>query len=216
MKEPFGLYLILTNPVAGYEACAQAAVDSDVRYLQLRMKNAKPEALLSTARALQSITRGSSTRLIINDHLSVAIKSNADGIHLGQDDLPLSEARARWNVPKKIFGLSTHSLEQAIQSVELLPDYIGVGPVFSTPTKANAGPALGIEEAARIARAARVPSVAIGGINTKNLPTLLDAGIENFCVVRAVNEAADPAVAIRNLQDIWQEALKKWADTTTP
>jgi len=209
MNEPFGLYLILTDPVAGYEACALAAVDCGVRHLQLRMKNTTPETLLATARALRTITRGTPTRLIVNDNLAVAIESDADGIHLGQDDLPLPEARTQWNVPGKIFGLSTHSLEQAVQAVELSPDYIGVGPVFATPTKANAGPALGIEETARIVRAAPVPAVAIGGIDAGNLPALLDAGIGNFCVVRAVNEAADPAAAIRNLQDIWQEARQK-------
>jgi len=209
MNKPFGLYLILTGPVAGYEACAQAAVGCGVGHLQLRMKSATPETLLATACALRAITRGSPTRLIVNDNLAVAIESDADGIHLGQDDLSLPEARARWNIPGKTFGLSTHSLEQAVQALELSPDYIGVGPVFATPTKANAGPALGIEEAARIIRAAPVPAVAIGGINAENLPALLDAGIGNFCVVRAVNEAADPVAAIRNLQEIWKEARKK-------
>jgi len=202
MKKQFGLYLILTDPVAGYEACAQAAVDCGVHHLQLRMKNSTPETLLATARTLRAITRETPTRFIVNDNLAVAIESDADGIHLGQDDLPLPEARAKWDAPGKIFGLSTHSLEQAIQSLEFSPDYIGVGPVFATPTKANAGPALGIEETARIVRAAPVPAMAIGGIDAGNLPALLDAGVGNFCVVRAVNEAADPAAAIRRLQEI--------------
>ncbi len=204
MKEQFGLYLVLTDPVAGYEACAKAAVDCGVRYLQLRMKDAPRAAVLETARALRAITRGTPTRFIVNDDLAVAIESDADGLHLGQGDQPLAEARAGWNTPGKLFGLSTHSAGQVIQALELSPDYIGVGPVFSTPTKANAGPALGAGEAGRIVRATPLTAVAIGGIDSGNLPALLEAGIGNFCVVRAVNAAPDPAAAIRQLQEIWK------------
>lgn len=205
MKEDFGLYLILTNPAAGYEACAEAAVACGVSYLQLRMKKVPRTDLLKTARALRALTLGTSTRLIINDDLSVAMAVDAGGLHLGQSDIPLSEARRRWGAPGKVYGLSTHNPEQARQAMEHAPDYIGVGPVFPTPTKADAGPALGIESTADIVRNAPVPAVAIGGIDAINLPPLLKAGIGNFCVVRAVNEAADPAAAIRNLQEIWKE-----------
>ncbi len=205
MKERFGLYLILTDPIAGYETCARAAVDCNVRYLQLRMKNASRATVLKTALALRAITRGTPTRFIVNDDLSVAIESDADGIHLGQGDQPLGEARKAWNTHGKLFGLSTHSAAQAIQAQALSPDYIGVGPVFPTPTKARHDPALGIAEAGRIMEASPLTSVAIGGIDAGNLPLLLDAGIDNFCVVRAVNHATDPAAAIRQLQEIRQE-----------
>jgi thiamine-phosphate pyrophosphorylase len=204
MKEQFGLYLILTQPRAGYEVCAQAAVACGVRYLQLRMKNTSPAALLETARTLRAITRGTATHLIINDHLTVAMESDADGVHLGQDDGSLTKARHQWNMPGKLFGLSTHSLTQAHQAEALSPDYIGVGPVFSTPTKRDTAPALGVEEVGRIIQASPLTTVAIGGINSTNLPHLLDAGIDNFCVVRAVNEAADPIAAIERLQKIWK------------
>ncbi len=205
MKERFGLYLILTDPIAGYETCARAAVDCNVHYLQLRMKNASRAAVLKTALALRAITRGTPTRFIVNDDLSVAIESDADGIHLGQGDQPLGEARKAWNAHGKLFGLLTHSAAQAIQAQALTPDYIGVGPVFPTPTKANHDPALGIAEAGRIMKASPLTSVAIGGIDAGNLPLLLDAGIDNFCVVRAVNHATDPVAAIRTLQKIRQE-----------
>jgi len=202
MKEHFGLYLILTDPVAGYETCAKAAVDCGVRYLQLRMKDAPREAVLETAYSLRKITRGTPTRFIVNDDLAVAMEVDADGLHLGQNDQPLAEARKAWNTPGKIFGLSTHSAEQAKQALECSPDYIGVGPVFPTPTKANADPALGPEEVGRIMKNSPLTAVAIGGINPDNLPNLLKAGIKNFCVVRAVNDAADPVAAIRNLRKI--------------
>lgn len=202
MKENFGLYLILTEPAAGYEAAAQAAIDCGVRYLQLRMKEAPRAAVLDTAKALRTLTRGTTTRLIINDDLETAMACDADGIHLGQTDMPLSEARRRWNVPGKKFGLSTHSMEQAFQALEERPDYIGVGPVFPTQTKKNADPALGTAETGRIMQAVPVTAVAIGGITPENLPGLQDAGADNFCVVSAVNGSPDPARAIRALQKI--------------
>ncbi|RKX42823.1 MAG: thiamine phosphate synthase [Verrucomicrobia bacterium] len=204
MKEHFGLYLILTDPVVGYEACAKAAVDCGVRYLQLRMKDTPRTAVLETARALRAITRDTPTRFIVNDDLAVAIESDADGLHLGQGDPSLAEARKIWNTSGKLFGLSTHNTEQARQALELSPEYIGVGPVFPTPTKANAGSALGPEEVGRIVQATPLTAVAIGGIDAENLPALLEAGIGNFCVVRAVNDATNPVTAIRNLQTIWK------------
>ena len=204
MENHFGLYLILTDPVAGYEACTAAAVACGVRFLQLRMKDASLDDRIETARRLRALTRGTSTRFIVNDDLEAAIETDADGIHLGQTDLSLTEARRRWNRPGRLYGLSTHSLTQAAAAVRLSPDYIGVGPVFATPTKADADPALGIAETARIIRRTPLPAVAIGGINQDNLPALLKAGIPNFCVVRAVNDAADPAAAIRALQESWK------------
>ena len=210
MNTPFGLYLVLTDPVAGYEACAKAAVECGVRYLQLRMKDAPRAAVLETACALRAITRGTPTRFIVNDDLAVAIESDADGLHLGQGDQPLAEARAGWNSPGKLFGLSTHSLGQAVQALEDFPDYIGVGPVFPTPTKADADPALGAEETGRIVLSTPLTAVAIGGVNAENLPALLEAGIGNFCVVRAVNATPDPAAAIRRLQGIWKSQYAGW------
>lgn len=204
MKEQFGIYLILTAPVTGYVTCARAAVACGVRYLQLRMKNETPEIMLDTAHKIKEITASSDTRFIMNDDLDIAIKCDADGVHLGQDDLSITEARNRWNNPEKLFGLSTHSMEQALEAEKVNPDYIGIGPVFPTPTKTDAGPSLGIKEAGRIASAIPLTSVAIGGINAENLPALLNAGSKNYCVVRAVNDAPDPAEAITALQKVWK------------
>jgi len=204
MINSFGLYLILTNPAAGYESCAEAAVETGVAFLQLRMKSAGFDELLDTAGRLRNITLGSPTRFIINDNLEIAMEVDADGIHLGQDDLSVTEARARWNTAEKICGLSTHNLAQAQEAARLLPDYIGVGPVFATNTKMDTDPILGIEHTARIVQNVELPAFAIGGINEQNLPELLRAGIPNFCVVGAVNHSTDPAVAIRRLQTIWE------------
>ncbi len=207
MKENFGLYLILTDPVAGYEKCAEAAVNESIRYLQLRMKNAAHEEVVAMGRRIKKITAGSQTRLIMNDSIEAAIESDADGIHLGQTDIPIPEARRQWNTDGKIFGLSTHSMEQAVQSLELSPDYIGIGPVFPTQTKQDTDPVVGIEETGRIATGVAVTSVAIGGINADNLGPLLRSGVRNYCVVSAVNRSQQPAVAIRALQAIWKSEV---------
>ncbi len=205
MKENFGLYLILTDPVAGYAACAQAAVDGHVRYLQLRMKGASHAALLETACTLRAITRNTETRFIMNDDLAVAIESDADGLHLGQDDSSLIEARAIWNTPGKQFGLSTHSMEQAQEALKLSPDYIGVGPAFPTQTKALPDPVLGPKEVGQIAQEIQLSSVAIGGINSANLPALLKTGVQNFCVIGAVNAVPNPTKVISELQHLWKK-----------
>jgi len=196
----FGLYLVLTDPVAGYDRCAEAAVAGGVRYLQLRMKNTPRERERATGARLRAITRGTGTRFIVNDDVDLARELDADGVHLGQGDLPLAEARRRWPVPGKVFGLSTHNAAQAEAAVALAPDYIGVGPVFATPSKAVPDPVLGLAALGVLVRASPLTTVAIGGIDATNLPDVLATGAANFAVIRAVNRASDPAAAIRALQ----------------
>ncbi len=135
MPDIFGLYLVLTDPVAGYEACAEAAVEEGVRYLQLRMKKRSHGEVLEMARRLRSITAGSGTRFIVNDDVDIAAEAGADGVHLGQDDMAMVEARQRWPEAGKIFGLSTHNEEQELRAREVAPDYIGVGPCLPHPLK---------------------------------------------------------------------------------
>ena len=200
--ETFGLYLVITNPVTSYEACAEAAVRGGVRYVQLRMKKTPRDVILSVAKNLRSFTRGTDTRLIINDDPSIAAECEADGVHLGQDDMTLAEAR-RLYPSLKIFGLSTHNASQAQAAVSQNPDYCGVGPVFATPTKEIPDPALGPQLAGEIIRAAPFTTVAIGGINKTNLREVRSAGAINFAVVRPVCLSPAPFDAIRRLQDGW-------------
>jgi len=203
MTDGFGLYLVMTDPVAGYEACAAAAVRCGVRYLQLRMKRGPRDTVLDTALRVREITLDSDTLFIINDDVTIARDADADGVHLGQRDLPLDEARRLWPAPVKRFGLSTHNEQQALLASRQSPDYIGVGPVFATPAKAVPDPVLGLERMASIVRSSPVAAVAIGGIDCGNLAEVLRRGARNFCVVRAVNRRPDPETAIRELQGIW-------------
>lgn len=205
MPEAFGLYLVMTDPLRGYERCAEAAVETGLRYVQLRMKREPDEDVLAMARRIREITRDSSTRFIVNDSVDIAAAADADGVHLGQDDMPLAEARRQWPTPGKIFGLSTHGEQQESDARAAQPDYIGVGPVFATPTKDKPDPTLGLERMGRIIRDSPLTAVAIGGIHAENLADVLGHGAVNYCVVRAVNRRDDTAAAIAELQAIWRE-----------
>jgi len=209
MDDAFGLYLVMTGPVVGYEACAEAAVRCGVRYLQLRMKDAPRDAVLETARRVRGITLGSDTLFIVNDDVTIARDVDADGVHLGQRDMPIDEARRLWPAPGKRFGLSTHNEREALLASRQSPDYIGVGPVFATPTKAVPDPVLGPGRMGEIIRSVQVPAVALGGIDVGNLGEVLRNGARSFCVVRAVTLRPDPEAAIRELQEIWRQALAK-------
>lgn len=207
MIERFGLYLVLTDPVVGYEACTEAAVAEGVRYVQLRMKDRPREQVLKVARTMRSITSGSTTRFIVNDDVGVASEVDADGVHLGQHDLPIDQARAAWPVSGKLFGLSTHDEVQEKKARGSRPDYVGVGPLHVTPTKRNPDPLLGVDRACSIIRGSPLTTVAIGGIDASNLASLLRRGVDNFAVVRAVCGSSRPREAVRRLTDIWRDAL---------
>ena len=203
----FGFYLVMTNPKVGYAACAQAAVDGGVRIIQLRMKDAPRDEIVSVGRTVRDITRGTETLFIVNDDPSIAAEVGADCVHVGQGDMPVPEVR-RLYPSLRIVGLSTHSPEQALAPLDVKPDYIGVGPVWATPTKKIPDPVLGIETAMRMVRSVPYPAVAIGGIDASRLPGLLQAGARNYAVVREVCGVDDPLAAIRNLKRIYDANVR--------
>ena len=201
-NQEFGLCVILTSPVVGYDICAEAAVVCGVRYLQLRMKDTPRTEVIAVARRLKRITAGSPTLLIVNDDSVAALESGADGVHFGQCDLPPDFRRESF-AALRLVGISTHNEEQAHAALLLRPDYIGVGPVFATSTKQNHDPALGIDETARIiAAASPLPALAIGGITPERIPALLAAGARNIAVVSAVCDSREPINTIKKLQNI--------------
>jgi thiamine-phosphate pyrophosphorylase len=200
MTSDFGFYGILTHPRDGYERLAAVMVDRAIPYIQLRMKNAPRAEVARTARALRRIVVGPS-RLIINDDPEIARDEGADGVHLGQDDMPIAEAR-RIVGPDAIIGLSTHNPGQTRAACALEPDYIGVGPVHATPTKDIPDPVLGLDGMARMIQLATVPAVAIGGIDLDNAAAVLAAGARNLCAVRAINQADDPGAALDRMLEM--------------
>ena len=206
----FGFYLVITNPVVGYAKCAEAAVRAGVRVIQLRMKHASREEILREAREMRRVTAGTDTIFIVNDDPIIAAEVGADGVHVGQGDMAPDEVRAR--CPElRIVGLSTHNPDQVRASVTQPIDYIGVGPVYATPTKDIPDPTLGLETMGRMIAAAAHPAVAIGGIDASRLPDVLLAGAHNFAVVRAVCQSPDPYAAIRTLQQIAERTLPDFA-----
>ncbi len=205
--EDFGLYLVITDPVAGYEKCAEDAVRAGVGIIQLRMKKTCRDEFLATARKLREITAGTKTLFIVNDDASIAAEVGADGVHVGQGDMSVAEVR-RLYPQLRIVGLSTHSIENAEAAILQKPDYIGVGPVYPTPTKEDADPALGVELACKIANSVPFPAVLIGGIDTDTLPLIIKGGAKNWSCVRAVCAQKDPYEAILNFNRIAEEAVR--------
>ena len=194
----FGFYLVITNPVVGYAKCAEAAVRAGVKIVQLRMKHASREDVLREGRELRRVTAGTGTLFIVNDDPSIASEVGADGVHVGQGDMAPAEVRSRY--PElKVVGLSTHNMDQVRASIAQPIDYIGVGPVYATPTKDIPDPTLGLDTMSRMIAAAAHPAVAIGGIDASRLPDVISAGARNYAVVRAVCQSEDPYSAILKL-----------------
>ncbi|MBI2104626.1 MAG: thiamine phosphate synthase [Candidatus Omnitrophica bacterium] len=195
------LYVIVDRAAAGsrpLDELAAGAIRGGADALQLRDKAASARQLLEEARRLLAITRRARIPLIINDRADVAAAAGADGVHLGQDDLPLPEAR-RLLGPRRLIGQSTHSLEQAAAAEAAGADYIGFGPIFPTPTKPDYEP-IGTGLIGPVASRVRRPVVCIGGIDRGNLEQVIDAGATRVAVVRAVCAAADPEAAARDLK----------------
>ena len=199
--EEIGLYVIITHPVLPYERIAEICVEEGIRMLQLREKHLSDREMLTVCRRLAAITRGSDTKLIVDDRADIALLGEADGVHLGQTDLTLEEAR-RIVGPDRIVGLSTHSLVQAREAIAQGPDYIGFGPIYPTPTKAIPDPTVGTELLREVISFSPVPVVAIGGIDAENLYTVTEAGARTLCCVRYLMESPDLRERIRKLRQM--------------
>jgi len=199
------LYLV-TSPVANLEAVVAAALGAGVRLVQYRAKADAPaggapaggpaitdQQRLADARALRELCARHGALFLVNDRLDLALAVDADGVHLGQDDLPPAIARSLLG-PDRLIGRSTNRLEQLHQAVADGCDYVGVGPVNATPTKPGRDP-VGLEYVRQAAAASPIPFFAIGGIDATTLDGALAAGASRVAVVRAITHAADPGAA---------------------
>jgi thiamine-phosphate pyrophosphorylase len=190
------LYLI-TRPVADLERVVAAALDAGVRLVQYRAKEADDRSRLAEAQALRQLCARHGALFLVNDRIDLALAVDADGVHLGQDDLPPELAR-RLLGPRKLIGRSTHSIEQLRQAEADGCDYLGVGPVNATPTKPGRTP-VGLAYVRQAAAESRIPWFAIGGIESSSLTAVLEAGATRVAVVRAITDASDPAAAAAEL-----------------
>jgi thiamine-phosphate pyrophosphorylase len=195
-----GLYGMVDLPAtaepATATALAAALADGGARILQLRMKGADAADQLALARVLAPWCRARAVTFIVNDRVDVALAAAADGVHLGQDDLPLAAARAI--VPAGfVIGVSTHDESQAAAAAAA--DYIGFGPCFTTSTKLNPDPVVGLERLTRVCAASPIPVVAIGGITLDTVPAVARAGAAAAAIIRAVNSAPNIVAAARTV-----------------
>lgn len=177
---------------------AQSLVDAGVDVLQLRDKQLADRELVGRARVLRQLTAQTGTLLIVNDRPDLAVLSDADGVHVGQDELAVADCRALVGFGKLV-GVSTHSPAQARQAVADGADYIGCGPTFPSPTKAFAD-FPGLEFLRAVQAEIAIPAFAIGGIRDENLPQVLETGFRRIAVSSAVTAATNPAAAARTLR----------------
>ena len=172
---------------------ASELVGAGVELFQYRDKTGAPQQILHAASALRDVIAGTSSRLILNDRPDLAVLANADGVHVGQNDLSAHDTR---NVvgPGRMLGLSTHTQEQLQEADQSPADYIAIGPVYATDTKPTAKPVT-LEYVRWAAQRVNIPWFAIGGINLSNLEDVLAAGAKRICVVSAILNADDVAKA---------------------
>lgn len=195
------LYLVTDEALAGgrpLAAVVGAAVDGGVTCVQLRAKTDSARRILEQARELLALLRPRGVPLIVNDRLDIALAAGADGVHVGQDDLPGAAVR-RLAPPGFRIGVSVSTVAEACAAEADGADYLGVSPVFDTPTKRDTPRAAGLEGLRRIRAATRLPLVAIGGIHAGNAAAVRAAGADGLAVVSAIMSAPDPAAAARQL-----------------
>lgn len=166
------------------EEITEHSLRSGVKWIQYRDKNSSRREIYEHALKLRKLTNEFKAVFIVNDHVDIASAVEADGVHLGQEDLPLREAR-KILISKTIIGISTHSLEQAINAEKQGADYIGFGPIFHTKTK-DAGEPKGIQMLKEVKQIIKIPVVAIGGINVDNLNSVLDSGADAVAIASAI------------------------------
>jgi thiamine-phosphate pyrophosphorylase len=190
------LYLV-TSPEPNLVGIVEAALQGGLSLVQYRDKTADNGTRLQRAGQLKALCDRYGALFIVNDHIDIALAVDADGVHLGQQDFPYAVARQLLG-PDKLIGRSTTSPTELQGALAEHPDYIGVGPVYETPTKAGKA-ASGHEYVRHAAEQAALPWFAIGGVDGDNLPSVIAAGAHRVSVVRAIMQAADPTAATRAL-----------------
>jgi thiamine-phosphate pyrophosphorylase len=194
--------IVVTDPDCGtgrsVTDVVRAALQGGAPAIQLRMKDGPAREMAALARALLAETRAAGALLFVNDRVDVAMAVCADGAHVGQDDLPVSAAR-RIAPPGFLLGVSAETAELARRARADGADYVGVGPVYATGSKADAGDAVGVARIREVAAAVDIPVVGIGGITIGNAPAVICAGAAGVAVISAVMRADDPATAARAL-----------------
>jgi len=206
------LYVILDSALLKNSTrdCAQELAAAGVRLLQYRNKSASARELLETSRELVSSLESSRTALIVNDRPDVAALAGAKGVHVGRDDLDAEQARGV--VGKEMWvGTSTHSLEQFRRAAATSADYIAVGPIFTTTSKANPDPVVGVELIREVRALTDKPIVGIGGITLERAKAVIDAGADSVAVISDILLAKNPSERARQYLDVLGETNRATA-----
>jgi thiamine-phosphate pyrophosphorylase len=202
-----GLYVITDEtlvPGRTHLEIARAAIEGGASAIQLRDKHASNEHLTEVGLAIRRLASEAGAMFVVNDRVEVALASDADGIHVGQDDRPVSELRTLF--PGRIIGVSVDTPEDASTARRMGADYLGVGPIFGTSTKPDAPPATGLSQIGEMrAASGGLPVIAIGGIHEGNIAEVARAGADAAAVISAVVCAEDMVAATRRLVQIWSE-----------
>ncbi len=200
--------VVITEPGEsgrGHEEVARAALAGGCRAVQMRDKELSDREFARVAAGLKELCRRSSALFFVNDRVDVAAAVGSDGVHLGVEDVDVESAR-RLMPPGAIIGFSPEGLDEARAAVAAGADYLGVGPVFATPTKGDAGVPMGLEGLAPYVKAHVAPVIGVGGINAENAASVLEAGASGVAVVSAVTRAGDVQAATRALVSMLEGA----------
>ena len=206
----WSVYLVTDRPLLGgrsLEAVVEAAVRGGVTVVQLREKDCSTRDYIDLGWHLKRLLEPFGVPLIVDDRVDVALAVGAAGVHVGQSDMPYHEAR-RLLGPDALVGLTVDTFDDAFEAAGWDADYLGISPVFATPTKTDTGPAWGLEGVARLRRASQHVLVGIGGINAGNAGEVIRAGADGVAVVSAVCAAADPREAAHRLAAAVAEAKR--------
>ncbi len=203
-RKQLKLYLVTDRELSRgreLEWIVAEAVKGGATMVQLREKDIDTREFIELARRLQPILHEAGVPLIINDRVDVALAVDADGVHIGQSDMPYDIAR-RLLGPEKIIGLSVENLDEVREANSLDVDYIGVSPVYATATKTDTAPPFGLDGLREAVRITRHPAVAIGGMNARTAPDVLKTGVDGIAVVSAICSADDPRTAAEALSHL--------------
>lgn len=211
--EVLRLYLVTDHALCGERDLLHIvhnAVRGGVTCVQLREKTKNTRDFVAQAQALKRLLAPLHIPLVINDRIDVAMACEADGVHLGQSDMPVEEARRL--LPQEVFiGWSVENIEHVQQAAHLPIDYLGVSPVFATPTKTDTAPAWGLTGLTQVRQQTTLPLVAIGGIHTGNAAEVLSAGADGLAIVSAIMSAPDSAQSASNFSHIIQSHFQTGA-----
>ena len=204
----YSLYLVTDRGLARGRSTfeiVKAAVSGGVTCIQLGEKDCSTLEFIEQARTIKNFLGARKIPLIINDRLDVALAVGADGVHLGQSDMPLEMAR-KIAGPSMLIGISAESDQDAIEAENGGADYLGVSPIYATPTKTDTAPPLGLQGLREIKNRVKIPLVGIGGLNKSNAAEVIRNGADGVAVVSAIVAADDPETAAMNLKQIIDEA----------